>query len=111
MQNDSVRIERCNDRYNSQRKGKKQKKSLYSSFQIGQTQRLIPVQILIDCWNVLRIVSDVEVKAAAGIHLKNTFAFPNTKHSVATLLDEKTCQKYASNPDQQIIESCTVHFP
>ena len=89
----------------------RKKKSLYSSFQIGQTQRLILVQIPIDCWNVLRIVSDVEVKAAAGIHLKNTFAFPNTKHSLATLLDEKTCQKYASNTDQQKKESCTVHFP
>ena len=60
----------------------KTKKSFYSSFPLA---RLIPVHIPIDRWNVLRIVSDVEVRAAA-VHFKNAFAFPNTKHSLGHVI-------------------------
>ncbi|XP_078329658.1 uncharacterized protein LOC144624151 [Crassostrea virginica] len=65
--------------------------------QASKLARLIPVQIPIDCWNALRIVSDIEVRAAAGVHPKNPFAFPNTKHSLGHVIGwdsmAKVCQQ------------------
>jgi integrase len=48
----------------------------------SKVAKLVPLLIPIDCWQAMKVLTDLDIRRGAEIHVKNHYCFPNVKHSL-----------------------------